>query len=147
MLPADETTQEPETLAASLRHTTAPDGLTAEAVEAVNGLVWIALTAAGSKMRRSAIVPRDHRPHVNSLPAAIIHTRYKVAPADLEQRHLLETAFDHVPEVASRHGMSPDCLADTLHEYVTHLITTGHPHVYTQVPPLITGCMQEAADA
>ena len=149
MLPADETTQEPDTLPASATPNTTAGGPTEAAVAATDGLVWAALIVAGSKIRRSGIVPRDHRARVNSLPAALIHTRYSVTIEDLEKRHLLETAFDRVPEVASRYGLATDCLADTLHTYVARLITTGQPHDHHQIPRLIAACCldREATDA
>lgn len=134
-LPVDETQQEPDTLPASAtRHL--GEGL----VAAADGLIWAALSSAGDKLLRTPICPRSERTRAREIEAAALHTELKVEPGQVEQYRLLEGAWNRVPEIAKRYGLSADCLTASLDSYARELIAAGIVHSYAVVPAVIGSC-------
>lgn len=108
-------------------------------VAAVDGLVWSALSVAGQKLRQTPAVPRSERAAVRELSAAVTHVDHPVpSPLDVDAWRLLDGAWDRVPEVAARHGMSPEYLTAALDAYARVLLTSGQAHEYDNVPRLLT---------
>jgi len=108
-------------------------------VAAVDGLVWAALSVAGQKLRQTPAVPRSARSDARTLSAATVHTEHPVPDErDVDAWHLLDGAWDRVPEVAARHGLDRDYLTAALDTYARVLLTTGQAHEYDNVPRLLT---------
>ncbi|MEW2066657.1 hypothetical protein [Streptomyces sp. NPDC007346] len=139
-LPVDETNSDPDTLPASAAPTL-NEGL----VAAADGLIWAALSAAGEKLRRTPACPRSRRAQAREVQSAELHTLLRVEAVQVEQWRLLDGAWTRTPEVASRYGMDPECLADSLDTYCRELIAAGIPHSYTVVPAAISSCTEAAA--
>lgn len=115
----------------------APDGYGA-LVAAVDGLVWAALAVAGQKLRQTPAVPRPARTAARELSAATVHVRHPVANyPDIDSWRLLDGAWDRVPEVAARHGVSPDMLRASLDGYTRTLLAYGEEHKFENVPGLL----------
>lgn len=118
-------------------HGAAPDGYGA-LVAAVDGLVWAALTGAGQKLRQTPAVPRPARTASRELTSAAVHTRHPVTdPVSVDAWHLLDGAWDRVPEVAARHGINPVMLTAALDGYTRALLAYGEPHRFETVPTLL----------
>lgn len=106
--------------------------------EAVDGLVWGALTAASRKMTVTPLVPRPDRGAARELVAAgTVHVRHAVTPTAVAEHGLLSGVWARVPSVAARYGLDPVDLADGLDGYVTGLLVTGQPHEFENVPRLL----------
>ncbi|MFJ1607033.1 hypothetical protein ACIOHS_27225 [Streptomyces sp. NPDC088253] len=135
-LPVDETQDEPDTLPASAARL--GEGL----VAATDGLIWAALSSAGDKLLRTPICPRSERARAREIEAAALHTELKVEPGQVEQYRLLEGAWNRVPEIAKRYGLSSDCLTASLDSYARELIAAGIVHSYTVVPAVISSCAE-----
>ncbi|PWI15974.1 hypothetical protein DI272_18745 [Streptomyces sp. Act143] len=134
-LPVDETQEEPDTLPASAGRPLG-EGL----VAAADGLIWAALSSAGDKLLRTPICPRSERARAREIEAAALHTELKVEPGQVEQYRLLEGAWNRVPEIAKRYGLSSDCLTASLDSYARELIAAGICHSYAVVPAVIGSC-------
>ncbi|MGW9410290.1 hypothetical protein [Streptomyces diastaticus] len=144
-LPVDESESEPDTLPA-------PDNLPASAapstavLEAADALIWSALASAGEKLRKTPACPRSERARAREIEPAALHTALRVEAVQVEQWGLLEGAWPRLPDVAARHGLDPDCLADTLDTYCRELIAAGIPHAYDLTPgALRASCLAVAA--
>ena len=106
--------------------------------EAVDGLVWAALTVAGRKMLLTPAVPRPDRGAARELLAsATLHTRHPVPRENVTAHRLLEDAWIRVPVIAARYGQDPLALAAALDEYVSALLVTGSAHEFDNVPRLL----------
>lgn len=140
-LPVDETTSEPDTLPASATPAHG-DALLA----AADGLIWAALSAAGSKAKRTPACPRSERGRARDIDPAELHTLLRVEATQVDQWGLLDGAWNRAPEIARRYGLDPECLTATLDSYVRELIAAGVPHTYeTTAGVLRSPCMAMAA--
>ncbi|MEU2264943.1 hypothetical protein ABZ568_00515 [Streptomyces olindensis] len=142
-LPVSETNDIPDTLPASA----APAGpASSDVLAAVDGLIWAALSAAGTRLRNKPVCPRSERARAREIVPAELHTRYPVEPDLIDEWHLLDGAWVRVPEIAKRYGLDPDCLTNVLDDYARALIAARHPHTYEDtVRVLRTPCPAEAA--
>lgn len=131
--PADQPTTDPAAVTASARPA---DGLLA----AADVLIWAALAAAGRKLKKTPLCPRSERGKAQEVDAATLHTHVAVASDGVEQFRLLEGAWARVPEIATRYGLDPDCLASSLDTYTRELITAGVTHDYELVPVVVGSC-------
>ena len=106
--------------------------------EAVDGLVWTALSVAGRKLLLTPAVPRPARTAARELLAsATVHTRHPVPAENIVAHRLLEDAWQRVPAIAGRYGQDPMALATALDDYVSALLITGAPHDFDNVPRLL----------
>jgi len=114
-------------------------GTDAALAEAVDGLVWGALSVAGRKMLLTPTVPRADRGSARELLAsASLHTRHPVrSDDDVYSYRLLEGAWVRVPAVAARHGLDALALTAALDDYLMSLLTSGEPHDFHNVPRLL----------
>ncbi|MEU5834486.1 hypothetical protein ABZ820_12550 [Streptomyces diacarni] len=126
-LPADESTDEPDTLPAS-----AGGPLHDGVLAAADGLIWAALSAAGRKLERTPACPRSERARAREVTPAELHTLLPVEAGQVEQWKLLDGAWARVPEIATRYGLDAECLTSTLDDYCRELIAAGIPHSYEQ---------------
>lgn len=139
-LPVDQIQQPPATqpgvdLAAAVFP--APPGY-GPLVDAVDGLVWSALTSSGHKQRLTSSVPRPARADARELDPAQVHVVHSVGSSEaIDAWRLLDGAWSRVPEVAARHGLDPVTLTAALDRYVRALLVAGQPHVYANVPRLL----------
>lgn len=112
--------------------------------EAVDGLVWSALTLSGQRLTQTPFVPRSGRLEARPLVATgRVHTQFRVK-ADGDDRartewcgKLLADAWLRVPAVAIRYGLDEASLTAALHDYVSGLLVAGEPHVFDNVPRLL----------
>lgn len=97
-------------------------------VAAADGIVWRALEKCGMKLRQAKAkadkVAADTIPCAD--PAAFHTTCPATQYASIE--HLLAGAWDRVPAIADRYGLSPEALTDALNSYTVALVATGNPH-------------------
>ncbi len=106
--------------------------------EAVDGLVWGALTAAGRKMTLTPLVPRPARAAAREQAACgIVHVLHPVHSENIQAYKLLDDAWVRVPDVARRYGLDAVDLVAGLDGYVTGLLLTGSRHEFDNVPRLI----------
>lgn len=106
--------------------------------EAVDGLVWAALSMAGQRITLTPSVPRADRPAARTLvTAGQVHTRFSVTADGVAGYKLLDDAWVRVPDVAARYGLDPLALASALNTYVSGLLVTGEPHRFEHVPRLL----------
>lgn len=117
-------------------------------VAAVDGIVFNALTIAGSRLLTKPACPRSERARARetTMPAEM-HCRYPVEHEEVDQFHLLDGVWVRVPEVAARYGIDPDCLTHALDGYVRGLIAARVPFAYDDVPRLLrmAPCTMEVA--
>jgi hypothetical protein len=100
----------------------------AAVVMACDGIVYRALERAGSKLR-NAVGRSTTGPQAvdGSITAAEMHVRYDPTVfSDLD--HLLEGAFDRVPEIADALEMDAEALHATLNAYCRGLLASQHRH-------------------
>lgn len=136
-LPADETSDEPNTLPAS----TAPaTGL----FDAIDALVWAALSSAGEKLRRTPACPRSERARVRDVQPYDLHTVLPVSAEQINRWKLLDGAWAPVARIATRYGLNPDCLTSTLDNYTRELISAGVEHNFEHVPRAVLPCLAGA---
>lgn len=116
-------------------------------VAAVDGLIWAALSSAGSRILTKPSCPRSERGKARELVSAEVHVHYPVEPDNIDQYRLLDGAWVRVPEVAARYGFDPDCMTHALDEYCRALITAREPHEFRTVAALLlmSSCVFEAA--
>lgn len=112
-------------------------GTDAALAEAVDGLVWGALAAAGRRIVLTPLVPRPKRGEARNLSAAYVHLHHQVSDRDVTAYRLLEGAWDRVPTVSARYGMDAMQLTAALDEYTAALLVTGEPHAFDNVPRLL----------
>jgi hypothetical protein len=139
--PAEPGLTDPATVGLAAAGTTL-DSFTADAsaalVEAVDGLVWGALTNASRRITLTPLVIRPERAAARALVASgSVHTRYNVKPEDVVGYKLLEGAWVRVPDVAARYGIDGGDLAAALDSYVTGLLVTGTTHSFDHSPRLL----------
>ncbi|MCF3960270.1 hypothetical protein [Streptomyces fuscigenes] len=140
-LPVDEDQGIPDTLPAS-----AAPGLPAAVLEAVDGLIWTALTLAGDKLRKTPACPRSERARAREIEPARLHTVIRVEHGQVEQWGLLEGAWPRLGEVAGRLGLDAECLTASLDTYCRELIPAGITHSFDQTSgALRTSCLAVAA--
>ncbi|MET7809763.1 hypothetical protein ABZT26_02750 [Streptomyces sp. NPDC005395] len=139
-LPVSETTSIPDTLPASV--TPSIDGVLA----AVDGLIWAALYAAGTRLRNRPVCPRSERARAREIVPAELHTVFPVDAERIDEWRLLEGAWVRVPEIAARYGLDADCLTTLLDDYARALIAARHPHTYEETARVLRdSCWSEAA--
>jgi hypothetical protein len=100
----------------------------AAVVMACDGIVYRALERAGSNLR-NAVGRSTTGPQAvdGSITAAEMHVRYDPTVfSDLD--HLLEGAFDRVPEIADALEMDAEALHATLNAYCRGLLASQHRH-------------------
>lgn len=142
-LPVDETESEPRTLPAS---TSSHPGLPPAVIEAADGLIWTALTAAGNKLKKTPACPRSERAKAREVDPARLHTALPVEYDQVDQWRLLEGAWPRLPDVATRYGLDPGCLTEALETYCRELIAAGVPHTFEQTSAALrTPCLAVAA--
>lgn len=107
--------------------------------EAVDGLVWGALTTANRRMTQTPLVPRSDRGNARDMSAhGDLHTVRPVRNRDdVIGYRLLEGSWVRVPGVASRYGLDAVALTAALDDYVTELLLTGTRHDFDNVPRLL----------
>lgn len=136
-LPVDETAGEPDTLPAS----TAPaTGL----FDAVDALVWAALSSAGEKLRKTPACPRSERTRVRGIQPYELHTVLPINAEQIDRWKLLDGAWAPVPQIAHRYGIDPDCLTSNLDNYTRELISAGVEHSFEHVPRAVLPCLAGA---
>lgn len=127
--PEPETTEPTETPPSAEGR---PSGDRAAAVDAIvmacDGVAFRAMERAGSRLRnaigRSTTGPQSVD---GKIPAAELHLRYDpTVYADLD--HLLDGAFDRVPEIADALNLDSDALRATLVAYCRSLLAAQHAH-------------------
>jgi len=139
-VPVDETQDTPDTMPASAHVTDA--GLLA----AADGVIWAALTAAGRKLERTPACPRSERGRARQIQAADLHTIIFVQPPEIDQYRLFEGAWARVPEIATRYGVSGECLTAALEEYCRDLLCNGVSHAFDQTAGVLRApCITAAA--
>jgi hypothetical protein len=107
-------------------------------VDAVDGLVWAALTSSGHKQRLTSSVPRPARAEARELDPARVHVVHSVGSAEaIDMWRLLDGVWSRVPEVAARHGLDAVMLTAALDRYVRALLVAGQPHEYANVARLL----------
>lgn len=107
-------------------------------VDAVDGLVWSALTSSGHKQRLTSSVPRPARAEARELDPAHVHVVHSVGSSEaIDAWRLLDGVWCRVPEVAARYGVDAGALTAALDEYVRALLVAGQPHEYANVPRLL----------
>ncbi|MEW2633350.1 hypothetical protein AB0903_17260 [Streptomyces sp. NPDC048389] len=141
-LPVDQAPGEPDTLPAA-----ATPRPTDAALAAADALIWAALSAAGRKLERTPACPRSERARAREVDPAQLHTLLTVEPTQVDQWRLLDGAWSRVPEIATRYGLDPDCLAASLDNYCRELIAAGVVHTFEVVPAAIGSCSRRAAAA
>lgn len=140
-LPVSETTSIPDTLPAS-----ATPRSTDALIAAIDGLIYTALTSAGSKLLTKPACPRSERAKAREISASELHTVYPVDAVDVDAWHLLDGAWARVPEIAARYGVNADCLTAALDEYTRALIAARLPHEYAMTERLLHApCLASAA--
>lgn len=123
-------------------------GTSAALAEAVDGLVWGALTAANRRMTLTPLVPRPHRPAARDLAASgTVHLHHPVLRENVLGYKLLDGAWERVPLVAARHVLDPVTLAASLNQYVTDLLVSGTVHDFENVPRLLAQMQVRAGAA
>lgn len=115
---------------------------------AADGLVYRALELAGQRIRSRK--GRARRPELQDLEASAIHVAVTVSPTEIDEYHLLESAWDRVESIAEAHGVNPDCLTASLDEYVRELLVAGVVYDRCQLKsalntPCLGGGSEEAA--
>lgn len=114
-------------------------GSDAALAAAVDGLVWNALAVAGEKIMRTPLCPRPDRAAAKAfVPAAAVHTRHPASAEAIDAHHMLDRAWDRVPEVAARYGVDAVTLTAALDEYTRALLEVGQRHNFDDVPRLLT---------
>lgn len=137
-LPVDETQGLPDTLPAS--------ALPAGALDAVDGVIWAALYAVGTKLKTKPAVPRSARADARNVIPAELHTVYPVEPEQVDQWRLLDGAWGRVPEIAARYGLDPDCLTGLLDDYARALIAARRAHTFEDTARVLrASCLAAAA--
>lgn len=110
---------------------------TAALLAAADGIVVRALERAGNRLTnaaRSAGVQAS----VNGNAAAVhVFMPEEVRMPALAEGGLLDGAWDRVPEVASRYGVEPLVLRDTLDHYTRGLIAAGFPHEWDRLREML----------
>lgn len=123
-------------------------GTDAALAEAVDGLVWAALSVAGRKLMLTPMVPRPDRGAAREkLAGATLHETFPVRDLQAVSAYrLLDDAWTRVPAVAGRYGLDPVALAAALDGYVSALLVAGAQHEFDHVPRLLAQLrMAEAA--
>jgi len=146
-LPVNETQEIPDTLPASASPLTpVADPRWAAVLEAVDGVIHNAMCAVGEKIRTKPVCPRSERARARTIRPSEMHTVYPVEAHQVDEWHMLDTAWDRIPEIAARYGLDADCLINTLDEYARDLIAARHPHTYKSTDGLLrTSCLVAAA--
>lgn len=145
-LPVGESPSMPDTLPASAAPQ--PDGvLSPQVVAAVDGLIWNALSAAGTRLRNRPACPRSERARAREMSPAALHVTYAVEENAVDEWRLLDGVWDRAPEVAARYGLNAECLTASLDSYVRGLIAARQPYSYQDVPRLLrmSPCALEVA--
>lgn len=106
--------------------------------EAVDGLVWAALTVAGQRIALTPHVPRPQRAEARPLVAAgSLHTQFAIRDDSVAGYKLLDGVWSRVPAVAARYGLDSLALTTALNGYVSGLLVSGEPHRFEHVPRLL----------
>lgn len=114
--------------------------------EAIDGLVWGAVTTAGRRLILTPVVPRPSRGGARDLAASgLLHKHYKVGQTDITGYKLLDDAWVRVPAVAGRYGVDPLALTAALTEYVSGLLVSGREHEFDNVPRMLAQLKVAAA--
>lgn len=113
-----------------------PDPTGAALAAAADALVARALERAGNRLANRA---RKAGLNSHGCPVDMLHTCLPddFRASDLE--HLLEGAWDRVPEVAARYDMDPHALTATLDNYTRDLIHDGWPHDFDRLAKILCG--------
>jgi hypothetical protein len=127
-LPVSETQDLPDTLPAAAAPTSL--NLPAEVLAAVDGIIYNALYAAGTRLRNRPVCPRPERARAREIAPAELHTAYPVDPELVDEWRLFDGAWTRVPEIAKRYGLDPDCLTRQLDDYARALIAARMPHSF-----------------
>lgn len=133
-LPADETPGEPDTLPAAATPTT---GL----FDAIDALVWAALSSAGEKLRKTPACPRSDRGRVRDIHPYELHTVLPVQAEQIDRWKLLDGAWTPVTRIAARYNLNADCLSAALDNYTRELIAAGVEHNFEHVPRAVASCL------
>jgi hypothetical protein len=113
---------------------------------AVDGLIHTIMYAVGERIRTKPACPRSERARAREIPPAELHTVFPVDTVQVDAWHLLDGAWDRVPEIADRYHLDVDCLSATLDDYVRGLIAARMPHTFEETERLLTHtCIGAAA--
>jgi hypothetical protein len=112
---------------------------------AIDGLVHNALTVAGFRLRTKPACPRNARATARNIPSARMHEHFTVTADEIDPYHLLDGAWDRVPEVCARYGLDTECLTATLDSYTRALIAGQAQYAYSHLPVLLrtSACLKE----
>lgn len=142
-LPVSETTGLPDSLPAAAIPT--PPHLPAEVLAAVDGIIYNALYAAGTRLRNRPVCPRPERARAREIAPAELHTAYPVDPELVDEWRLFDGAWVRVPEIAARYGLDPDCLTRQLDDYARALIAARLPHSFEDTARIMRNPCQASA--
>lgn len=137
VLPADETTTEPDTLPASAHPTRVPTSL----VDAADIMVWAALSTAGRRLILTPVCRRPQRAEARAMDPCDVLLQLPVQPDQIDHYKLLDGAWDRLPALAERHAADPDCLGLVLDQYCRRLIITGRQHRYDNTASVLAECL------
>ncbi|WP_405759453.1 hypothetical protein OG234_13245 [Streptomyces sp. NBC_01420] len=151
-LPVDESNAEPEqptsppaevedVQAAALRAGHYPAVLAA-----IDGVLHNAMCMVGEKIRVKPVCPRSERGRSRQYPPGELHTVFPVSEEQVDAWHLLDGAWDRVPEMAQRYGLDADCLTASLDDYARALIAARMAHSFEETVRLLrSSCLGLAA--
>ncbi|CAL9327389.1 hypothetical protein [Streptomyces sp. enrichment culture] len=140
-LPVSETTGIPDTLPAS-----AAPPMSGAVLAAIDGLIWNALYAAGTRLRNRPVCPGSERARAREIVPAELHMVFPVDAELIDEWRLFDGAWVRVPEIAGRYGIDADCLTRVLDDYARALIAARLPDTFEDtVRVLRTPCISEAA--
>lgn len=110
-----------------------PPELEAGLIEASNQIVVRALERAGNRLRNRTQVKAPGVTAMNTY----LYTEVKAGDLDF----LLDDAWTHVPDVARRHGVSPDWLTSALDSYCRLRMKEQHKHDFKAFTEYLTGLL------
>jgi hypothetical protein len=142
-LPVSETQDLPDTLPAAA--VPAPLDLPADVLAAVDGIIWSALYAAGTRLRNRPVCPRSERARAREIVPAELHTVFPVDPALVDEWRLFDGAWVRVPEIAARYGLDADCLTRQLDDYARDLVAARQPHSFADTARIMRNPCQASA--
>lgn len=114
--------------------------LTDPLIAAVDGLVWSAIAHANGKVLRTPLCPRPWRAEFKSLPSHARHQAVRLTVDAIIQYKLLDGAWERLPEIAARYGLSTQCLSRSLTEYVAELLVRQDLHDPRNLPGVTLSC-------
>lgn len=114
---------------------------------AIDGLVYGALTIAGSRLLTKPACPRSERARAREIHPSAVYVEFPVDDDQVDAWKLLDGAWARVPEIAARYDLDPLCLTYALDGYVRGLMAARIPFAYDDVRRLLrmSPCTRKAA--